>query len=681
MDDLPPAALSPAPFLIPRPRVLFAGPGGVELIAPASTSPGRRAATLASADVALALLKDASATLAGWNLTLRRLTLAAVTTECGFGPPAGFDPREGYLLVTQGRSVLLGADTDQGRRHGLRTLAQVLCGASEPTGAKLLPPLKIADWPLLAERGFHLCYHMVHDQLPGVAPSYEAALEALALFGSLKMNAVLFEPENFFPWKDERLRAPSAFTAAQIEGLKQACAVQGMELIPLVQSIGHAYHVLRHREYAHLRELPATSQQYCLSKPAVVEFYGRLAGEVIDALAPTRFHIGGDESRRLGECPDCARTAATDGIGALYARHCNAIAAQLKQRGVTAMVWGDILEDHPDIHDQLDKAIEVIYWNYDPVDWNRTYVLESYRGRGRKVHAATAARFSLHGDATFPYKRAMRANAVLSAEAVRNGFDGLFVTDWTKTAPAEPGHIAIAFGAEGAWSGTGEQSDFARRFSQVVWGFDFALDRALDLVSELTLKKKEAMNPHLAPPFVDSSVHYLPDWLDRYDWSALNFTQLLAGYAQQENVGKAQRQLELGRARAVEALALFDAALPSVRTNIRSFGVVRLGAVVQLLKCRLGKGLLDAVALLKFPLPDDGDQRRSVARHLRAVVTEWDAARALTQQLLAPGVPGPVLERALGFKFDPQARATLVEFAQLLEGDKALRGLYNRETW
>ena len=669
MDDLP---------LIPRPRVLFVAPGGVELTPPKDGTNG----PLSSARLSQALLVDATGTMAGWNLSLRRLSVATLSAQTGLATPDGFEPREGYLLVTEGRTLWLGADTEAGYRHGLRTLAQVLCRRPGQTGAMVLPALKVADWPLLAERGFHLCYHMVHDQLPGVAPSYEAALEAIALFGSLKMNAVLFEPENFFPWKDERLRAPSAFTPAQMEGIKLACALQGMELIPLVQSIGHSYQVLRHREYAHLRELPATSQQYCLSKPAVVEFYGQLAGEVIDALAPTRFHIGGDESRRLGECPDCARIAATDGIGALYARHCNAIAAGLRRRGVTAMVWGDILEDHPDIHDQLDKAIEVIYWNYDPVDWNRTYVLESYRGRGRKVHAASAARFSLHGDATFPYKRAMRANAILSAEAVRNGFDGLYITDWTKTAPAEPGHIAIAFGAEGAWSGTGEQTAFARRYSRVVWGTEFpGLDRALDLISELTLKKKEAMNPHLAPPFVDSSVHYLPDWLDRYDWSALNFTQLLAHYAEQETVGKAREQLERGRSRAVEALALFDAVAPSVRWRSRSFGVVRLGAVVQLVKCRLGQGLLDAVALLKFPLPDDGEKRSLVARHLRCVIAEWDEARSLTLDLLGPGVPTASLERAMDFKFDPKARATLVEFAELLEGDKALRGLYTRETW
>jgi len=653
--------------LIPCPRILTFEPGFAQL-----KDVGNDGVALASA-----LVREPDAAAASLGLTLERYDLKALSVRVAFTAPEGLETTEGYLLVVEDQRVLVGAETPAGHRHALRTLAQLVVQA--PKGR--LPNLRCADWPALGLRGFNLCYHLVHHTMPLLAPSYETALQTIELFAALKMNACLLEPESMFPWKDNVLRSQEAFTSEQIAGLRHACEVNGIEIIPLVQSIGHAYHVLRHREYSHLRELPDTSQQYCITNPQVLDFYESLATEVAQALGSRRFHLGGDESRRLGKCPRCASKAKEVGLGGLYAEHVNQLARRLTRHGLCALVWGDIMEDHPEIHEQLDPNIAVIYWNYDAVDWNRPYCLESYGGRGRTVYAGTAARFSLQGDATFLYKRAMRNQSVMTGEAVRNGLAGLIVTDWTKIAPPDPARIATGFGAEQSWHACRSQEDFARRWAKVNWGVDFPkLDTALALISEYSLKQKDVMNPHFAPPLVDFTVHYMPDWLDRYDWSQWNFAQLLADYARQERVEQARVQLAEGQVRAQTSLALFDQVEPPQR-DARSYGVVRLGAVVQRLKCRLGLALLDALALLKFPRKDDREERNQVALRLRELVPEWTDALDSTRALLAPAVPPASLEAALKLKFDPQALATAQSYAALLEGNDTLHGSSLHEVW
>jgi hypothetical protein len=543
--------------------------------------------------------------------------------------------------------------------------------------------MRCFDWPRMAARGFTLCYHIVGDVVPLLAPNYDTALLAIQEHAHLKMNTLLIEPEAMFPYKRHpKLPASNAFTPEQILGIRRACEAAHVDIVPLVQSVGHAYAVLRHREYAHLRELPDTSQQYCLCNEAVPSFYAELADEVIKAFGAVRFHIGGDESRRLGQCPRCREKAARVGIGGLYADHVNRIAADLLARGVTPVVWGDIMEDHPDILDRLDPRVEILYWNYDMVDWNRPYVLEMYAAPGRTVYTGSAARFGPHGDATFHYKKSLRGIGLLSQETVRMGYRGMFVTDWTKLAPYELGLVASAYGAEAAWSGAGNQEEFCARWSAIIFGVRMpGLDRQLRLTSEITMKRKEILNPHWAPPFADQTAHYMPDWLDRMDWSQWSFDQVLAQYTQQELLPRATEQMRTGLQRAEEALRIADAEGPAALFNNRIHDVLRLAALNQKVKCAMGLALTRAAQLLKFPRPDDAELRRTAAADLRAASRGWEELRAETRRVLLPGTFPESLECALRYKLDPAAERHMARFIELLETGKSLHGLLDGTAW
>jgi hypothetical protein len=75
-------------------------------------------------------------------------------------------------------------------------------------------------------------------------------------------------------------------------------------------------------------------------------------------------NIGGDETRKLGKCPKCAAYVKEHGIGALYSQLMNKVIDYVCSKGVTPMIYDDMLCAHPDAVDLLDKRAIIVYWDY-----------------------------------------------------------------------------------------------------------------------------------------------------------------------------------------------------------------------------------------------------------------------------------------------------------------------------
>jgi hypothetical protein len=173
----------------------------------------------------------------------------------------------------------------------------------------------------------------------------------------------------------------------------------------------------------------------------------------------------------------------------------------------------------------------------------------------------------------------------------------------------------------------------------------------------------------------------MPDWLDRMDWSAWSFDQVLAWYTQQEVVEDATVRMKAGLARARQALTLAEKHASLVVHNRRIFDAVRLAALNQEAKCSMGLALTRAAQLLKYPRPADDGLRRAAADALRAALRGWAALREETRRALLPGTFAESLECALRYKVDPSAEEHARRFIELLESGKALRGLLDGSAW
>src|SRR5690349_3888505 len=100
----------------------------------------------------------------------------------------------------------------------------------------------------------------VHLDLKGVPPTFGRLLELLPIFAAAGYNAILVEWEDMFPWvMDKRFRNETAYTADEVRRFHAEAARHKLEIIPLVQCLGHMETPLQFPEYAHLREVPHKS--------------------------------------------------------------------------------------------------------------------------------------------------------------------------------------------------------------------------------------------------------------------------------------------------------------------------------------------------------------------------------------------------------------------------------------
>lgn len=261
---------------------------------------------------------------------------------------------EGYALSIQPRRITVTAGHRRGYLHALATIDQLRDGPRLPVG-------RVRDWPRLPVRGLQLMVEKIYqlDEAQIMSLIHSAARH--------KLNTLLIEFGDRFPFEGEHevVNSPSALTRPQLRRIVDEAKDLGMEIIPLVQCMGHLEWLLQHEQYAEIREEDEARAQVCPSNERSAEVWAELTGQVLDFIGDcSRLHIGGDETRQLGVCPTCAARAEEAGIGRLYADHVNRVCEWLDERGIAPIIWDDILCAHPETMDHLHEAAEVMYWDY-----------------------------------------------------------------------------------------------------------------------------------------------------------------------------------------------------------------------------------------------------------------------------------------------------------------------------
>ncbi|OPX24452.1 MAG: hypothetical protein B1H04_02070, partial [Planctomycetales bacterium 4484_123] len=291
-----------------------------------------------------------------------------------------------------------------------------------------------ATEPATAIRGVHL-------DLKGTPPTSERLVELLRLFAAARYNAVLVEWEDTFPWTvDERFRCESAYTPAQVEQFCQAAGQLGLEVIPLVQCLGHMETPLSVGRYEHLREEPHCS---CALNPlarGARELIERMVQDVLSLLPKPRwFHLGGDEAWSFGTHPETRAYVQRHGKGALYLHHVEPILDLLARAGIRPILWHDMMRqwDSQALRRLAEKA-DLCVWGYrghpdTTTGHYNTEVIRRFADHGMTMWAATAYKGASGQDADLTDQALHRENALAWVEvAGRFDFRGVFATAWSR---------------------------------------------------------------------------------------------------------------------------------------------------------------------------------------------------------------------------------------------------------
>ena len=185
-------------------------------------------------------------------------------------------------------------------------------------------------------------FRAVHIDLKGMPPRPERLLRHLELYAASGYNVLLIEWEDMFPWKDPLLRRRETYREKDIQALAGRAAELNLEIIPLIQTLGHMENVLRHGKYAQHRELDWLNSEL---RPAgkSAKLPEGMIEEVLELLPQTRrLHMGGDEVAGLGLGHSGRAARRAGGTMQLYFRHMNILAGYLRERGVRPILWADM---------------------------------------------------------------------------------------------------------------------------------------------------------------------------------------------------------------------------------------------------------------------------------------------------------------------------------------------------
>ncbi|RMB92195.1 hypothetical protein DUI87_31306 [Hirundo rustica rustica] len=244
---------------------------------------------------------------------------------------------------------------------------------------------------------------LVHLDLKGAAPRAQYLEQVLPLLHSLGATGLLLEYEDTFPYTGplELLQAPHAYSPAELRALLSQVRAQGLDVVPLVQSFGHMEFVLKHREFAHLREVKALPNALNPHKEESLALVKAMIDQVMALHEDLQwFHIGCDEVYYLGEGEESKQwlQQQDNTPEKLCLSHIKAVATCLASSYpmVTPIVWDDMLRGMSEetlAESGVPQLVQPMIWDY-AADINvegKVQLIEKYRRCGfSKVWFASA---------------------------------------------------------------------------------------------------------------------------------------------------------------------------------------------------------------------------------------------------------------------------------------------------
>jgi hexosaminidase len=241
---------------------------------------------------------------------------------------------QGYQLSTAKDRLTIRANSEAGLFYGTRTLLQLIRQGRQGMQVK---GMKITDRPDIPFRAAH--YDTKHHQ--DKREYVEAFIRDLADY---KINMLIWEWEDKFAYRSHpEIGAPGAFSMEEMQAFTRYARKYHVQLVPLVQGLGHVSYILKWPQYKHLREISASNWEFCPRKDGSYELLFDLWEEAMEATPGSDFiHIGTDETFELGQGVECGCKARAEEVGryGLMLDFVDRCSRHLTKKGRRVISWG-----------------------------------------------------------------------------------------------------------------------------------------------------------------------------------------------------------------------------------------------------------------------------------------------------------------------------------------------------
>lgn len=270
---------------------------------------------------------------------------------------------EGYIIAITTEEIRIIGGDDAGCFYGIVTLLQMI----EIEGNNL-PCVTINDAPDMAFRGYYF------DVTRGRVLSLDGAKKMIDRLVRYKTNVLQFYVEHTFDFIEFRggdRTEDDCLTTEDILELDRYCYENFVDFQPSLSTFGHLYELLMKEEYKHLCELvdyqplgnPWLERMFHHTIDPSNEESFELICSLIDQYLPLfrskYFNICCDETFDLGKGRNEGKDPAD-----LYITFVEKIIKHVNAAGKTAMMWGDIVLNHPELLGRIPEGTIMLNWDY-----------------------------------------------------------------------------------------------------------------------------------------------------------------------------------------------------------------------------------------------------------------------------------------------------------------------------
>ncbi|HWA85097.1 MAG TPA: family 20 glycosylhydrolase [Opitutus sp.] len=161
-----------------------------------------------------------------------------------------------------------------------------------------------------------------------------------------------------------------AYTHRQFGRLVDAATRAGINVVPIVNLLGHTQYLIKVPELRDLNELraddgsPLAHGQICPLHPRTLEVAEKLLRDVRPFCTAGKVHVGLDESFHLGQHPLSKKEIARVGRAAHFARYVKRLDALTHSLDLRLGLWADMLYYIPEAIPLLPKGVTAYEWYY-----------------------------------------------------------------------------------------------------------------------------------------------------------------------------------------------------------------------------------------------------------------------------------------------------------------------------
>ena len=329
-------------------------------------------------DVAVTALKEDLAARYGLTLAERPvphgaagvIRLAVIPGSVAIGDATDRDhaalSEQAYFLALKPQSISIRANATAGLFYGVETLIQLIRSQG---GQFRLPAADITDWPNLQLRVIYWddAHHLEHMDV------LKAAIRQAAFY---KINGFSIKLEGHFQYKSAApIVEPYALSPAELQELTDFGLRYHVQVIPYLDGPAHDAFILKHPEYAALREYPESNYEFCSTNPDTYKLFYRMFDDLLEANKGSKyFLLSTDEPYYVGmarnaQCDEAERAKELGSVGKMLAEFVTKTAAYLHDRGRTVIFWGEYPLKPDDIASLPSYVVngEVYGLDFDPV--------------------------------------------------------------------------------------------------------------------------------------------------------------------------------------------------------------------------------------------------------------------------------------------------------------------------